>query len=100
MCIGVDGTGAEKTTIAFLKLFYVFLHIFISAMQFAECKREAKKNNFGFLKMIMHNLSICYNYLCDSMQFSNAFEVEICELCFVAEMQKKMDCVCVFFSIR
>lgn len=64
---------------------------------------ERKKSSFEFLKMIMHNLSIYYNYLCDSMQFSNAFEVEICELCFEAQngnAQKKnwCECVCFFYN--
>ena len=91
----------KKTTTAFLKLFFMCFAIFISAMQFAAgIEREKKKSSFEFLKMIMHNLSIYYNYLCDSMQFSNAFEVEICELCFEAQngnAGKKQWCDCVFF---
>lgn len=39
----------------------------------AICRKQYKKKYLGILKMIMHNLSIYYNYLCDSIQFSNAF---------------------------
>lgn len=52
----------------------------------------------------MHNLSIYNNYLCDSMQFSNAFAngIKICELCIEpnkTEVIEKHIELCVYFTI-
>lgn len=38
----------------------------------AKDMRDMRDLQDTYFKMIMHNLSIYYNYLCDSMQFSNA----------------------------
>lgn len=52
------------------------LQFFVRVM--AQAIRDLQDTYF---KMIMHNLSIYYNYLCDSMQFSNALRCNEKKMC-------------------